>query len=225
VRFRHCFFALLAALSIEAQVIQQAVPPGQDAVSDPPAGSKPAADCALSGIVVNAATGQPIARAMVALGGSRAPGIGSATDEEGRWSISGTTCAPVSPTATHAGFFKGGYQPSSTSDGAQTTQAEAVTVPLTPGSPLRDLKIALMPEGSIAGRVQDANGSSRIAARSDTMCCRLRKLCSRASMWASRYCQNRVSGLKISLLRNLLCAQVCGAWHLGHYPSARDGGI
>ena len=91
---------------------------------------------------------------MVTLGETHGSGVGSATDAAGNWTISGTACTPATPTAKRTGFFTGSYQP----DSARLAQPDAGTVQLVAGSPLRDLKITLMPEGSIAGRVTDANG-------------------------------------------------------------------
>src|SRR6185437_12936017 len=67
----------------------------------------PATDCAASGTVVNAVTGEPIARAMVSLSGQS--NTGSATDSNGQWSVTNQTCGFISPTATHPGFITGFY--------------------------------------------------------------------------------------------------------------------
>jgi len=79
---------------------------------------------------------------MVTLSDEPRPGTGAATDAAGRWSISGTLCVQVRPTATRAGYGPVNGEP----------------VQLISGTPLVDLKIALMPEGSIVGRVQNAGG-------------------------------------------------------------------
>jgi hypothetical protein len=117
----------------------------------------PASDCAVSGTVVNAMTGEPIPRAMVTLGG--ADGAGSATDATGHWSISNTTCAANRrATASRIGFIA--------SQMAQATSGSRPTVVnLVSGSPVTGVKISLMPESSITGKVQDPNGDPIGSAR------------------------------------------------------------
>lgn len=136
---------LLTALTLQAQVFQQARGGrGGTAPAPPP----PATDCAASGTVVNAITGEPIARAMVTMAG--VPGNGSATDATGRWNISNIICGMRNLMATRAGYLAGNYRP----NGSGAPQV----VQLISGTPLRDLKIALTPEATISGRVQDQSG-------------------------------------------------------------------
>lgn len=112
-----------------------------------------AQDCSVSGTVVNAVTGDLVAGAMVVVSGDR--GTGSATDGKGKWSLKGLACGTIRLSATRAGFFKGSYRATGL---AKNDADEGDEVQLVSGSPVSDLKIALMPEGSITGRVQDANG-------------------------------------------------------------------
>jgi hypothetical protein len=109
--------------------------------------------CEASGTVVNALTGEFIVRAMVSLGAGVS--AGAATDDKGHWIVSGPICGDIRPTASRVGFFRSGYRaPNSNSRDSET--GDPVT--LVPNSPVRDLKISLMPEGSITGRIQDING-------------------------------------------------------------------
>jgi hypothetical protein len=113
----------------------------------------PATDCAVSGTVVNAVTGEPIPRATVSLGGPDASG--SATDATGHWSISNTTCGSNRAlNASRIGFIANGMA------GSRPT-----TVNLVSGSPVSGVKISLMPESSIAGRVLDPDGDPIESAR------------------------------------------------------------
>lgn len=116
--------------------------------------ARPAEDCAASGTVVNAITGEPIPKATVTTGVTIAgvPHSGATTDAAGKWTITNTTCGAGSPTATHAGFIDGHYQPVPGSGSSHKT------IELVSGSPLHDLKIALMPEAVVSGRVQDPDG-------------------------------------------------------------------
>jgi hypothetical protein len=114
-----------------------------------PQAPPPATDCAASGTVVNANTGEPIPRAMVSLGGAGASG--SATDATGRWTVTNAICGPILPSATRPGFIPSNQGPGF----AVAMQKRTVLVS---GSPLTNLKISLMPEGVVAGKVQDSYG-------------------------------------------------------------------
>lgn len=133
--------------------------------------AQPAHDCAASGTVVNAITGEAVTDAMVTVGFGDAAlpegsssnrrlearvsvssrGAGAATNANGQWSVSGLLCEPVTLVAKHPGFFDGAYK-----TGHSPT---ASNVQLVSGTPSTDLKIELIPEGAISGRVQDANGN------------------------------------------------------------------
>lgn len=108
----------------------------------------PATDCAASGTVVNGMTGEPIPRAMVTMGGADASG--SATDAMGRWSIVNTTCGQRLPSATRPGFIP--------TNQLGVSAGRPKMIQLVSGSPVTSLKIELMPEGAIVGKVQDSNG-------------------------------------------------------------------
>jgi hypothetical protein len=102
-------------------------------------------------------TGEPIPRAMVSLGGYDS--AGSATDATGHWSISNTSCTSNRPVnATRVGFINS--QMSRNASGSRPA-----TVNLVSGSPVTGVKVSLMPEGSIAGKVLDPNGDPVEAAR------------------------------------------------------------
>jgi hypothetical protein len=102
-------------------------------------------------------TGEPIPRAMVSLGGYES--AGSATDATGHWSISNTSCTNNRPVnATRIGFINS--QMARNASGSRPT-----TVNLVSGSPVSGVKISLMPESSIAGKVLDPNGDPIESAR------------------------------------------------------------
>jgi hypothetical protein len=129
-------------------VAQAFIAGGQQEV---PQGPPPATDCAVSGTVVNALTGEPIPRATVSLNGG--DGAGSATDATGRWSISNTTCGTRVVSASRIGFI------SSNSFLGQTNARTRPNVPqLVSGSPVPGVKISLMPDSSISGKVQNPDG-------------------------------------------------------------------
>jgi hypothetical protein len=161
---RLCLCSLIAVFSLQAQGggrgggavfggIQPARQPGAQAGPPPP----PPSDCAVSGTVVNAMTGEPIPRAMVSLGGYDA--AGSATDATGHWSISNTSCTGNrTVTATRIGFINSQMA-------LNASGARPVTVNLVSGSPVSGVKISLMPESSIVGKVQDPDGDPVGSAR------------------------------------------------------------
>ncbi len=118
--------------------------PGQGQPQAPP----PATDCAASGTVVNGMTGEPIPKAMVSMGG--ADGAGSATDALGRWSMTNVTCGTRFVTATRIGFISG--------NNAQAGPNSRSRIQLVSGTPVTSVKVALMPEASVTGRVLDVDG-------------------------------------------------------------------
>jgi len=102
-------------------------------------------------------TGEPIPRAMVSLGGYDA--AGSATDATGHWSISNTSCTGNRPVnASRIGFIAS--QMLRSASGARPTVVDLVS-----GSPVSGVKVSLMPESSIAGKVLDPDGDPIEAAR------------------------------------------------------------
>ena len=154
MQLRLCFCLFLAAMAMHAQGGRGGGPGGGRVAAGNAAGSgaqapPPATDCAASGTVVNAMTGVPIPRASVTLGG--ADSAGSSTDAMGRWSIANTVCGPILPSATRPGFIPSNQRPG-------FFIAMPKRIQLVSGSPATNLKIELMPEGAVAGKVQDSNG-------------------------------------------------------------------
>jgi hypothetical protein len=143
---------MIAALTLQAQIGGQGRGPASGSQSGPPP-PPPATDCAASGTVVNAMTGEPIPRATVSLGGYDA--AGSATDATGHWTISNTTCSGNRQVnASRIGFIA-----------SNMTGSRPPMVNLVSGSPVSGVKISLMPESSIAGKVLDPNGDPIEVAR------------------------------------------------------------
>jgi len=98
-------------------------------------------DCAVDGSVVNAQTGEPIARAHVTLQSTGStPSTG--TDSSGRWSLSNVACGPAPLLVTRPGFL----------------QQARRTANLASGSPVHDMKIELTPQSVFYGKVLDDQG-------------------------------------------------------------------
>jgi Carboxypeptidase regulatory-like domain len=102
-------------------------------------------------------TGEPIPRAMVSLGG--ADGAGAATDATGHWSISNATCSGNRVVnASRIGFINSNMF-------RANSGSRPSTVNLVSGSPVSGVKVSLMPESSIAGKVLDQNNDPVESAR------------------------------------------------------------
>ena len=144
VRICLCLFVAAALLPAQNGRGGRGGAPGPVQPQAPP----PATDCAASGTVVNGITGEPIPKAMVSMGGT--DGAGSATDTSGRWSMTNVTCGTRFVTATRVGFIPG--------NNAQASPATRPRIQLVSGTPVTSVKVVLMPEASVTGRVLDADG-------------------------------------------------------------------
>lgn len=141
---RVCTCILLMAPMMHAQPERDSS--GQSA---PGAQKPPANDCAASGTVVNALTGEPIPRAMVSIGQTGEPG--AATDAMGNWAIAKLACGDRMPMATRDGFVPANHN-------VTGAEAEKRIVSLVSGTPVTSVKISLMPGGVVAGTVRDSWG-------------------------------------------------------------------
>jgi hypothetical protein len=107
----------------------------------PPPADRPS-HCAADGIVVNSVTGEPIPRARVLLLQAR---MAIVADSSGRWTAPDIPCGRVVFSASKTGFLQGGGAPSD--------------------SPVHDLKIELIPQAVVAGKVLDDAGDPVANAR------------------------------------------------------------
>jgi hypothetical protein len=94
-----------------------------------------AATCDADGVVVNSITGQPIPRARIVLMAQQ----GAVSDNVGHWQASGLPCGRASILATKPGFLGAG-----------------VNKPVT--LPAHDIRVELVPQSVIVGRVLDDQG-------------------------------------------------------------------
>ncbi len=116
-------------------------------------------DCAADGTVVNSRTGQPLPRANVTPNSTN--GSGTSTDAEGKWVISNINCGPVVFTAEKDGYIQSVYgRPAASAAGGAVKP-----VVLASGSAAHNLKIELMPEAAIVGRVADDAGDPSAGAQ------------------------------------------------------------
>jgi hypothetical protein len=106
-------------------------------------------DCAADGTVLNAVTGEPIARARVNVQAGEGA-YSAATDASGRWALTGMACVPAAMQVTRPGFLQN----------IQNGRAGASfrSLPLVSGSPVHDLKTELIPQSVAFGRVLDDQG-------------------------------------------------------------------
>jgi hypothetical protein len=97
-------------------------------------------NCEADGSVVNSLTGEPIPRARVeSMIQSRA---GTTADAAGRWKISGLPCGRVNLSAAKTGFLS----------------SPKPTPVLSADSPLHDLRLELIPQSVVTGKVLDEAG-------------------------------------------------------------------
>lgn len=101
-------------------------------------------ECSASGSVVNTTTGAPIARAQLVFNGNAGP-VGTASDDQGSWTIANAPCADVIPIVTRLGYV----------DSSAQSSRSATRLHLATGSPVTGAKLALQPESVISGVVQD----------------------------------------------------------------------
>jgi protocatechuate 3,4-dioxygenase beta subunit len=121
--------------------------------------TKPDDSCSVSGQVSNAATGEPVRRAMVSLRRiDVSPGVTNiqvsgtgATDATGRFAIAGIAPGKYRLSAERSGFIATQY-------GARGPNKAGTLLTLEPGQKSSDLAIRLTPQGVIAGRVLDEEG-------------------------------------------------------------------
>jgi hypothetical protein len=107
-------------------------------------------DCAADGSVVNSMTGEPIARAHVNVNYAGTT-YSTATDISGKWALSNVGCAPAQLVVTRPAFLQ---------------RPEAIRgLTLTSGSPLHDLKTALIPQSVAWGKVMDDQGDPFMGAQ------------------------------------------------------------
>ncbi|MES1262470.1 MAG: carboxypeptidase-like regulatory domain-containing protein, partial [Acidobacteriota bacterium] len=116
----------------------------------PPARLPVTSDCSLDGSVVNAATGEPVARARVMLMGPRGQ-TGVTADNAGRWSFSNAACGQTQILAMKPGFLQGSF-------GQPRLGAAFRPVILAGGEALHDLKIQLTPQAVVTGKAVDDQG-------------------------------------------------------------------
>ena len=121
--------------------------------------TKPDDPCAVSGQVSNAATGEPVRRALVYLRRiDMSPGVTNiqvsntgTTDAAGRFAIAGIAPGKYRLSAERSGFITTQY-------GSRGPGKAGTLLTLEPGQKSSDLAMRLTPHGVIAGRVLDEEG-------------------------------------------------------------------
>jgi protocatechuate 3,4-dioxygenase beta subunit len=121
--------------------------------------TKPDDPCTVSGQVSNAATGEPVRRALVYLRRTdMSPGVtnvqvsnSGTTDAAGRFDIAGIAPGKYRLSAERSGFIAAQY-------GSRGPGKAGTLLTLEPGQKSSDLAIRLTPQGVITGRVLDEEG-------------------------------------------------------------------
>jgi hypothetical protein len=114
-----------------------------------PAAAPASFDCSADGSVVNSITGEPIVRARVIFTGAGTT-YSTATDASGKWALSNVGCAPGQLQATRTGFLP------NLGSGRANLPFRQLT--LVSGSPVHDIKIELVPQSVVLGKVVDDQG-------------------------------------------------------------------
>ncbi|MGJ5818714.1 carboxypeptidase-like regulatory domain-containing protein [Paludibaculum fermentans] len=132
--------ALLLALRIAAQ-------PPQPNASVPTAPAQPGVE--LSGRVLNATSGEPVAGAHIVIihMGPAGRGVGALTDASGRFTAAGLTPGPLYVQATHPNF-----------PGPFGLPQGGTHIDLQPGKQSAEIVLRLRPSGVVSGRVVDDEG-------------------------------------------------------------------
>jgi hypothetical protein len=113
----------------------------------------PNAACTIEGQVVNALTGEPLAKARVKLREIRQGGhvYSISTDSGGAFVLRSVTAATYYLSAEHNGYLVGLY-------GSRRVVGAGTPLALKPGQEMRELVIRLTPQGVIMGRILDEDG-------------------------------------------------------------------
>jgi protocatechuate 3,4-dioxygenase beta subunit len=139
---------LAAAVFLAEWQLPAQPPPG------PQAQTKPEDLCSIEGMVTNAATGEALKKAGVAVtkGGFTSPDrLTTTTDGTGRYQVSAVPPGSYTVLAEHPGFRM-------TAFGSRSAPAQGTTLVLTPGQKATGVDVKLLPYGVLAGKVVDVDG-------------------------------------------------------------------
>lgn len=103
-------------------------------------------DCSVDGIAVNSVTGAPVARAYIIVNNEDGK-VATDTDETGKWRIERAPCGRVEILSSKTGYLT-----------LPTRIEPGRPVILKPADALHELKIQMIPQGAIYGRVTDDHG-------------------------------------------------------------------
>jgi hypothetical protein len=137
------FFALLCLGSLHAQ-IEEIAPPASTAPTGPPV--------AVHGIVRNAVTGQPLARALVRLEGES--DTGALTDSEGRFEIPGVALGTAVFKLTKPGYQDASSVPTLYYESRPEDVEHVIQV----SAQMPELSFAMTPNCAIRGRIELSTG-------------------------------------------------------------------
>jgi len=149
-RFRAGAIALLIGLAL---VLTPKGSSAQQQADNNPAPLSSAPPATLHGVVKNTATGQPLPRALVSVGGDS--GLAALTDGDGRFEIGGVSQGPNVVTLTKPGFDDG-TDDSSIMGSILGTGSFTHNVVVVAGMP--DVDFAMRPSNAIHGQIQLSTG-------------------------------------------------------------------
>ncbi|MEO8592138.1 MAG: carboxypeptidase regulatory-like domain-containing protein [Candidatus Solibacter sp.] len=127
--------------------------------------SKPEDTAAISGVVTNSVSGEPVRRAGVTLrritisrtSGTIQAAQGAYTDAAGRFSLTGIAAGEYRLSAERSGFLTQGY-------GTKATGGSGALLTIEAGQKLNDVALRLTPHSVITGRIVDEDGEPVVSA-------------------------------------------------------------
>ena len=124
------------------------------ALAQTPPAAKPPEKAGIQGQVVNAATGEPLRKAQLALrtvGGGQAQGASAVSDPGGNFAFQGVEPGRYRLFAERTGFVRGEY-------GARGSSAAGTPLTVSAGQKLTGVELRLTPQAVLTGRVLDEDG-------------------------------------------------------------------
>jgi protocatechuate 3,4-dioxygenase beta subunit len=149
------FLTVIAGWIVLLPTAAAQVRPANRAAPPPAESARPEDRCSVQGIIVNAATGEPLRKADIIVrpvgGRGRGVAYSAVSDAAGRFSITGLNPGEYRLSAERAGFARQEF-------GAKRPNEPGRAIPLSAGENRTGLDIRLTPQGVVTGRVLDEDG-------------------------------------------------------------------
>ena len=150
---------LLVALALVCTIRSSAQDPAEEPAQDSPAKAE---TCTVEGVVVAAATGEPIKSAQVRLFGAQYPHLEGITDALGHFVIAGVPAGDYHFRASKLGYVEQTYH-------LDSGQGSGKLLTLAPGQKLDKVQFRLARAAVIMGRITDEAGEPFVGARVEAL--------------------------------------------------------